>query len=437
MSRPARLGIAGALAIALAALLAWAASNTEWIEIEVPRALTGKAAQDDDYALQRLLEAAGARVVRHEGLERLPPVGATILLESWVWGVLPQRDQALREWVERGGRLALEASLLPKTTQARWIPVEPSGRWLLTEEEARSASGASTRRTKPRRPAKESLVVAPPCFAVSESAPQSPVFSDGGSAAPALQLCGNTIEPLEPKAPAQWSLQGQVWSTGTGAKQARARLETLVMRAPLGQGSVTVVPGFRHFENTSLLRGDNALVAVAALQAVPGASVWIVEGEAKGNLLAWLWRNAWAAVVLALVALAAWYWREAATFGPKLVAPPLARRSMAEQIRGTAAFVWRACPAVLHRAQLRALDDIAARRIRDYARLDRPDRADRIARATGLDPVSMLGAFQYDGTAARMLPQHLAVLETARRTLAAAALAVDPGVPHSPSSKEP
>ncbi len=200
-----------------------------------------------------------------------------------------------------------------------------------------------------------------------------------------------------------------------------------MLRVALEAGTVTVVRGwsfgwpdtqFSLFGNLRILSGDNALIAVAALQARPGAEVWLVSGRGGQPLLAWLWSRARVAVVLGLFALALWLWRASARFGPIEASPPVARRSMSEQIGGTATFLWRRSPEALHAAQVRALDEAAALRVREYARLDRVDRADAIAAATGIGAPALARALNPAAVeGAHALPRVLTTLETARRRL--------------------
>ena len=62
---------------------------------------TGRAAGDDFYALQRILQGIGAVLVKQDSLSELPPPSATLLLSFWIWNLLPERDRALRAWVEQ------------------------------------------------------------------------------------------------------------------------------------------------------------------------------------------------------------------------------------------------------------------------------------------------------------------------------------------------
>ena len=88
--------------------------------------------------------------------------------------------------------------------------------------------------------------------------------------------------------------------------------------------------------------------------------------------------------------------------------PPTARRSLAEQIRGTGQFALRHGDGEsLHAASLRALTEAAARRVPGYARLSPSDRAAALARLTGFDRDAFTAAAYHAGLRTReRAPEH-------------------------------
>ena len=94
-----------------------------------------------------------------------------------------------------------------------------------------------------------------------------------------------------------------------------------------------------------------------------------------------------------------------------------ARRSLAEQIRGSGRFVMQHDgEEALHAATLRALEEAAARRMRSYARLPPQDKAIAIAAWTGLDRDAISAAMYHQRLRdSRELRRTVALLETARR----------------------
>ena len=79
------------------------------------------------------------------------------------------------------------------------------------------------------------------------------------------------------------------------------------------------------------------------------------------------WRFGAPAVLLLLAAVALGLWRSGTRFGPRVAVTQTARRSLAEQIRGTGQFALRfGGGEALHAATLRALRDAAIRRVPSY-----------------------------------------------------------------------
>jgi hypothetical protein len=117
------------------------------------------------------------------------------------------------------------------------------------------------------------------------------------------------------------------------------------------------------------------------------------------------------------VAIALALWRTGVRFGPLLAPIAAARRSLAEQIRGTGRFALRhGGGAALHTASLRALDEAAGRRVPGYTKLAPRDRAEALAKLTGLDRDALLKAIHHDDARRPSeLRNTIALLEAARR----------------------
>jgi hypothetical protein len=121
--------------------------------------------------------------------------------------------------------------------------------------------------------------------------------------------------------------------------------------------------------------------------------------------------------MILLTALAAVLWRGAVRFGPLRAVPSRGRRSIAEQVRGLGAYLHRHGRDALLLAQQRALDEAAARRLPGYARLKTADRAQAIARVTGLPAEALSVSMAMKACGRKALPHHLQLLESARRRL--------------------
>jgi hypothetical protein len=411
------------IALVLGAGGVWLALHTEWVEVQVPDPIKGEALRDADYRLKQLATRLGATVSAPANLAELPPPGATLMLSSTQWNLFPERAQALRRWVEAGGHLWLPYRYQGEVDAAMaWVPVK----WVrVAKPKATSPSQApppaAASASAPEAEADDedddddddspapAPVPAPAsapggkprCPGVGEPAHVTPVFGTHHL----FEACLFMRETLRSKVPVQWALYGQHGQ--------------VVARVPVGRGSVTVASAYMPWDNSQLLRSDNALLAAATLRIHPGQTLWFVRDEARPPLLSFLWSTGAPAVWLGAFALALALWRGAVRFGPRAAVLPTVRRSVAEQIRGTAHFIRHHGSTALHAAQLRALHDVARPRIHGFDALIVGERAQAIAKLTSLDAHTLARAMNPELSAA--LSRHpgtaLALIETARRRL--------------------
>lgn len=398
-----RQHVLGALiAAVLIAAGVWLVLHTEWVEVEVPDPLKGPALTDPDHRLKQLATRLGAQVSAPGNLDQLPPSGATLVLSSRHWALFPERAQRLERWVRDGGHLWLPYSGAMDDALA-WVPVE----WVRipytdTEEEAAEREADAPDADAPPAPARQPRPAAKPrCSGLAEAPQGTPAFGT----ARRFDSCVFAAETLRAGVPVQWALSGP--------------RGPVVARVPVGQGSVTVTSAVMPWGNTQLLSRDNALLAAATLRLQPGQTLWFVRDEARAPLLSFLWTAGAPALLLGALALALGLWRGAVRFGPRHAAPASARRSIAEQIRGSAQFIARHGAGALHDAQRRALTETARTRIQGFEALTPAQRAQAIARVTALDAAALVRAM--DPAAPAPSGRHagalLALLETARRRL--------------------
>lgn len=376
----------GVLAL-LALVLGWVLTATEWVEQEVDTPPRGEAARNAFFAFELLLPRLGVQLERRRTLDTLPPAGAVLVLESPHWDLFPERVAQLREWVDRGGHLVIPAEL--DEDALGWIPV----RLVRRQAAARPAARAP-------RPTAPSVDLA--CRQLVA----------GGSALPAddpppsYRICTiprwRNLEPAEGVAP-QWSLAGPEG--------------TELLRVAYGQGSVTVNRAWQLLHNRDLLRAEGASAVAAALQLQRGTRVWLVTEESRMPLLRWVWNEAAVALLLAAAALLAWLWHGSVRFGPLGSVPAPERRSMKEQLVGTAAYLRRHAPLALHGAQVRALGEAAAASLPAHASLRPEQRIEAIARATALDAAALARAMRAGSRRSHSLAEDLGLLEEARRRL--------------------
>ena len=129
MKRPSNETTVNLLALAaIAALGVWLLFATEWVDVWRPTPPRGEAARDDHYAIKQIVGKLGAKVSSPDNLDRLPPPGATLVLESNQWDFLPGRSEQLREWVEgQGGHLVLP-SFFTTGASIEWLPLRQKKR---------------------------------------------------------------------------------------------------------------------------------------------------------------------------------------------------------------------------------------------------------------------------------------------------------------------
>ena len=379
----------------------WLEANTEWVEKDIQRGAQGEALHNPVYAFEQLLRRLNMHVEHHEVLDALPPAQGRLLLLSNDWSLIPARAEAVHQWVLHGGHLVLLQELdWDETPLKNWVQVYPVQ---VSPEERKAESAASA---------------ASAASAVSVAPAASVARHDGVELAASPPLWGQTD-----KIRVCWVLREQErlrakpgqtpeWILTRSGERAEA------LRLPVGQGSVTVLNSFPgSFYNDAVLRCDNAQLLAAIVQAEPGATLWIYLNERRESLAVWLWQRGWIAILAGLLALAAALWRGSVRFGPLTPLPSRLRRSIAEQVRGTGAYLWREGREALLHAQQRALEEAAARQLRGYLRLKPEDRARAIAAATQLAPDAVILAMQTQGCTRAELPACLQMLESARRLL--------------------
>ena len=408
-------GLAAFVAAVFIATGIWVASRTEWVDVEVQDPPRGPVLRDPEQRLKQFLSRLGATVHTPDNLERLPPAHATLVLSSWHWNLFPERAQALQRWVENGGELVVP-NYGPRSSGLDWLPVE----WRPMPRPPRP--GAS----QPARDADHDLDDeddeddddAPPApppaakrFTPPPARPNCPGLGEPDAVAPAFGMrrrfatCMPVEATLRTKAALLWALDGP-----------RGHV---VARLQFGRGTVTLSSAALPWDNDAILERDNALLAAAVLRVQPGREIWLVTNETRPPLLSFLWNRGAPAVLLGLLALGFALWRAAPRFGPPAPVATRARRSVAEQIRGTAAFVARHGASALHAAQLRALGDAARPRVRGFDTMILSARAQAIATLTGLDAHALAHAMNpaLNATRSRHPAAALALLETARRRL--------------------
>jgi len=368
------------VALAAVIVVVWIARNTEWEDVELPALPKGEALTNPFYATQRFAEALGARTT-HDRMFTTPPVEAILVLSEWNWNVSDRRREAIERWVDAGGRLVVDRGLMDGNSQfEKWSGVTHTG----------------------RKPEPATSGMPHPCDRFREE----PARATTGSATTRLYwLCDfDSLSTLTTSKRASWSLAGD---RGVQA-----------MRVSIGRGSVAVINGWP-FRDRAILDGDHGWLFVTTTGMRRGDEIHFLSEEDHLSLLRLMWLEGKPVVMVASLLIVFMLWRDSVRLGPLAVAAAAARRSLAEQIRGTGRFALRhGGGEALHAACARALDEAAARRVSGYERLNGRERATRVATLTGFDRDGLMAAIHHPGMRnADELRHTIELLENARRTL--------------------
>ena len=386
----------------LALAVAWLASRTTWEEVDMPPALRGEAATDPYFGLRKVLAAAGSTLTTQAGLEPLPAPSATLMLDSTFWDLFPDRDAKLHAWVESGGHLVVRAYTLVDADFLRWVPIDV----VLRRPAAGKASAPASRQ---------------PGCALTETPGSQFAYGSGR----AFHACRQGLDMrARHGVTASWELKDDQGRTvALRVPLGRGTVTGLVLQTPLPASPFEVGAFAPPLSTFGVLHRDNALVDVATLTSRPGQAVWIIDDEAGVPLVKWLWAHARPALSLALAGLALGLWRLLVRFGPMEASADSARRSIGEQVRGTAAFLASRDPTSLHAAALRAFEAAARRRIAGYESLATEERAQAVETllAASLHPIERSSLRSALGDAAKVPAAHtlaaVRTLERARRAL--------------------
>jgi hypothetical protein len=388
------------LLAALLALGVWLARNTYWEEISVPSQPRGEAATNPYYGIEHLAASLGlhARAVASLGI--LPRRDGVLLLDTLnLRSVPPSAILALEQWVDSGGRLILAGHVLAASAELRrWSGIK------FVPVRVPAAGGAAPGEPPPSPGAKPAATTR--ATAVRRDCPPMQVSVDGAPTSETLAVC-------------------DVW-VGNGYSSERAPAWALrdaagiqVLRVGMGRGSVTVFGPAQLYSNTALFQHQHARVFIEAAALLRGDELWIFAPSRAEPLLALLWRLGAPALACFGLAIACSIWRSFPRFGPLAPAPPVARRSLGEQIRANARFAWRSRSLdALHAAAVRGVEENARRQIVAFDRLDPRQRVAVIAARAGIAP-TLLEAAMRPSTGPRPLAERaaIALLEQARRRL--------------------
>lgn len=385
MNRNLIVGIV--VVVLLGALGYWLASVSHWEEVEIPGTPKGEALTNPFYSLQHLSESLGAHTqLRHE-IVSMPPPGGVIVLDFWNWDIIPERRHRLEQWVSDGGRLVANVAQLSDEGFQEWSGIKQLQESSLPKRIHRSNLAALN---TPACGANEKLLTS-----VTEPGAKFDTFGF-------LPIGITTTRK------STWRLHDE-----DGATQA--------LRIPIGRGSVTVLNAYV-VSNRDVLCEDYGLLFAAATQVHHGDTItFLTEGQG-GSLLGLIWQYGAPVVALVGVWIALWLWRSGVRFGPLVAPTESARRSLAEQIRGTGQFTLRfGGGAALYAATVRALNEVASRHILHYERLTASEQVSALEKVTRLSAADLTRALEdRDARSRKEIRKTIAFLEAVRRRLIAA-----------------
>jgi hypothetical protein len=374
------------IAAPVLALVVWIASNSTWVDVPVPMPLKGDARVNPFYAVQRFAETLEARTSWDRTLQ-VPASNAVIVLSAWHWNLSASRRDAIERWVESGGRLVVDRSVLDDDEFSTWSGIVRTDREATNQNGRESVFDPVTDRVGTCRDFE------------SHTEPWT-----AGAAEPATyRLCGFNQESFLA------AKKNVLWTLGDAAG-------AVALRAMVGRGHVTAITA-EPFTWRQLFFGDHGWLFVATTELRRGDVIHFLSEAEHPSLLALTWQYGAPVVVCAAAMIALGLWRGSVRFGPLAPIIDGARRSLAEQIRGTGHFAARHEGGdALHAACVRALDEAAEKRLPGYRRLAGRDRAEALARLTGFDRDALMTAIHHPRLRRdRELVGAIALLEAARR----------------------
>ncbi len=367
------------------------ATKLKFKEEKVPMPLKGEALTNPYYAAIKLSERLGAEA-RREHIFTSPDPDGVIVLSNWNWTLIDSRRQRIQEWVEGGGRLVVDGSFLGDYDQfAKWSGIDkPTTHDDDDEVEDEDLAESLSESEQPLL----SGLFKRECDRLVEDGTERE-----------FKVCNvDHSRALETRRKVLWALREGEYIH--------------VLRTAVGRGSVTVINA-QPVRYRDLLEGDNARLFVRAAQLDRGDTVLFLSEEEQTSILELIWRYGAPAVLLLLALIALALWRAVARFGPLTAPTESARRSLAEQIRGTGQFALRHGGGVaLHSAMVRALRDAALRHLPAYDRLPSDERVAAVAKLSGIPSDELGPVLNFSGArSSHELRNAIAVLETARRRL--------------------
>jgi len=345
--RPLLIG--GVVIVCLALATAWIFTNFESRTETEDTGFSGKARRDQWLAAQRLLQRMGAKATAVRSLPELAslPASATLVLPMGRQSLNVQSRISLLNWVNRGGRLVVEAEPLYQPDAI----LDMFGVQRKPVKRAQGEEGKNNLADKmPRQIVKIDL---PP-----------------------------ELDPVEVLLGRSMDLQARNPIARFGDRGA-----TTAMLLKFGSGHVLALSELDVFSNRLIGQYDHAEFLWRIVQVDNGTpSVFFFSDPKKLSLFEWLGANAWSALAGGGLFLALWLWSAVPRLGPIAPDAERSRRRLLDHLRASGRFLW------VHGGSQLLVDaarDACLRRIArvhpDLIASPEPERSVRLQELIGLD----------------------------------------------------
>jgi hypothetical protein len=313
-----------------------AVSLADWVEVTEDVGFGSKARRNPYLAAERFLAGVGVEVRRAEGLtalDVLPPATDTLLLASARRSLSESRVERLLDWVRSGGRLIVSAD---------GVEMDDAGAHGDRLLDALEVTVLVDQRDVP--------VPAP---AVEGDRRQPAGVPHGGACSfpGGVTLLNLDGEPQ----PLLAGLDGSRFLAYLGSRAAEAHLSEIgpqMVELAFGQGEAVVLTTLAPWRNERIGCADHAHV-LRWLGRDRGTLWWLANTEMEA-LPVLLWQRFPLAIVLGVVLVGLWAWRQGFRIAGAVAGPLPQRRQLMEHVEGVARYRFRRGEADSLLAPLRA-----------------------------------------------------------------------------------
>lgn len=302
----------------------WYDENYEKVTKDVFVGYHGEARTNSLLAAQRFFEAYHIPVSSHEGIAQIPPLDTTLIMPTQRLQMGENEAHRYLQWIEQGGHMVISATTFYSVRGERPDPLLDAVGITLTEndftrndpdetdDDDEDAAAQTKEKNRPNFQHSNMVYVDWP-----ERNDLLTVQMDDEYRLDLQHVKAKVILALEDE------------------------IGVYLVRLQLGQGVLTVIYNSHFMRNNTIDRFDHAtfLWWIAQLRDPPHA-LWLVYSDDMPSLLKWLWQNARTVMISFLVFLCIWLWYASQRFGPLLLSPNIARRSLLEHVEATGRYFW-------------------------------------------------------------------------------------------------